>query len=787
MPTTNPVPSQDPSDLLFNAGKLDEVLNGTGTSFTDRLGTARRTVAGMNADFDAQLADAESDLNVYRADAAASAAQSLGYLNTIRTTSYGAYASDPATDPLGNPPNVGDEYFNTTSNLLKRFNGTTWQASDINTANLAASSGSSLIGYDTGTVQDVLDGSKSLQDYAALRTYTGRAKRIYITGLPVTAKPAGIAGSFQHDPTDTTSLEDGGTIIVGADGRRWKRDYIGAINVKWFGAVGDGIHNDMDAFAAAINIVPASGAVIEAKNGKWRIDGIVYITKSNITIDGEGSVFFGTTVYEPLFWCIPQSLVTSRRYFGDDYPSSWRNPSTNATLPFEGDPNTMMYEHVAENRLKNIEFRNITLDPSVNLGLFTAYSVDGIRVTGCDIRPAKNSATRFFFCQDVSISENTLGGYGIYVAFFFKCRDVTVHDNDIKSHILRALSFKGCYHIDRPIWEAIPFETYGYVPMDIRIYDNKFSAEHTDPSGPYANTNSVSIGFDNPGPTILTDPVALQGGNPIGFTTLDWRGSGIGYFVFDNEFDNKSIPSNRNQALDVGYPSANVVFTNNKLNNSIIVAVGIKKLNVSDNEFKANITTGPYISISRYTTSGLNIYPTSVSCSLNELHDPVGFAGVETPVIDIRAQGLEVFGNKIWNPKSNISHGVFLNPGTKNAQIYGNKLFATADSSPDVTILNAISSYANNILGAGNWVINENTGVSSEVSIGDHDIGKFLRAAQLGDLAFMNKTQFAISPPATATPYSNGDMTFQLTSDTSIAIRVRGSDGVVRSGSITLS
>jgi len=157
MPTTNPVPSTDPSDLLFNAGKLDEVVNGTANSFTDRLGASRRTVAGMNADFDAQLADAESDLNVYRADAAASAAETLGYLHTIRATSYGAYASDPATDPLGNPPTVGDEYFNTTSNLLKRWNGTTWQASDINTANLAASSGSSLVGYDGGTVQDVLD------------------------------------------------------------------------------------------------------------------------------------------------------------------------------------------------------------------------------------------------------------------------------------------------------------------------------------------------------------------------------------------------------------------------------------------------------------------------------------------------------------------------------------------------------------------------------------------------------------------------------------------------------
>ena len=256
MPTTNPVPSTDPSDLLFNAGKLDEVVNGTANSFTDRLGVARRTVAGMNADFDAQLADAESDLNVYRADAAASAAEALGYLQTIRATSYGAYASDPATDPLGNPPTEGDEYWNTTAKLLKRWNGTTWQASDISTANLAASSGSSLVGYDGGTVQDVLDGAKSLQDYAALRAYTGRASRVYITGLLGTAKPAGIAGVFQYDPTDTTSADNGGTIIVGADGRRWKRDFSGAVYVKWFDVTGGLSVDETLKIQAAVNANP---------------------------------------------------------------------------------------------------------------------------------------------------------------------------------------------------------------------------------------------------------------------------------------------------------------------------------------------------------------------------------------------------------------------------------------------------------------------------------------------------------------------------------------------------
>ena len=295
MPTTNPVPSTDPSDLLFNAGKLDEVVNSTANSFTDRLGVARRTVAGMNADFDAQLADAESDLNVYRADAAASAAEALGYLQTIRATSYGAYAEDPTTDPLGNPPTEGDEYWNTAAKLLKRWNGTTWQASDINTANLAAPSGSSLVGYDGGTVQDVLDGAKSLQDYAALRAYSGRATRIYITGLLVTKKPAGIAGQFQYDPTDTSSIDNNGTIIVLNDGRRFKRDFSGALNVGWFDLTDGGVVENVTAVQAAID---TGHPVLTYPSGTYKVTGAVL--KSYQKHFGNGTVLTSTgSIFTP--------------------------------------------------------------------------------------------------------------------------------------------------------------------------------------------------------------------------------------------------------------------------------------------------------------------------------------------------------------------------------------------------------------------------------------------------------------------------------------------------------
>lgn len=51
--TGNPVPSIDPRDLDDNAKHIDELTNSTLPTFVDRLGTTRRTLAGIEADADA--------------------------------------------------------------------------------------------------------------------------------------------------------------------------------------------------------------------------------------------------------------------------------------------------------------------------------------------------------------------------------------------------------------------------------------------------------------------------------------------------------------------------------------------------------------------------------------------------------------------------------------------------------------------------------------------------------------------------------------------------------------
>ena len=57
----------------------------------------------------------------------------------------------------------------------------------------------------------------------------------------------------------------------------------------------------------------------------------------------------------------------------------------------------------------------------------------------------------------------------------------------------------------------------------------------------------------------------------------------------------------------------------------------------------------------------------------------------------------------------------------------------------------------------------------------------------LGTLAFQSAEAVVLKPQASVTPVGIGDMTFQLTNDTTLVVKVKGSDGTVRSATLTLA
>lgn len=157
--------------------------------------------------------------------------------------------------------------------------------------------------YDSGTnersVESILDTVVPITDYTALRNYTGRATQVRIT-------TPGIAGFFYYDSADTTSVDNGGTVIVSSNGKRWKRMFEGAVNVFWFMTAaqiadvvsGAALLDVTAAIQAALNsAVTASapfgiqekfrGVSLYCPRGRYRITGGV-TGKAGTSIIGDG-------------------------------------------------------------------------------------------------------------------------------------------------------------------------------------------------------------------------------------------------------------------------------------------------------------------------------------------------------------------------------------------------------------------------------------------------------------------------------------------------------------------
>lgn len=85
------------------------------------------------------------------------------------------------------------------------------------------------------TADNLLVQSGAIQEigtYALLRAYRGPSTALYLRGASNIFD--GAHGMFRVDSSDTTSADNGGTILVDAIGRRWKRDWSGEPEMIWF-------------------------------------------------------------------------------------------------------------------------------------------------------------------------------------------------------------------------------------------------------------------------------------------------------------------------------------------------------------------------------------------------------------------------------------------------------------------------------------------------------------------------------------------------------------------------
>lgn len=218
-----------------------------------------------------ELAAAVSAVNA--GVSAANAKTSETIANNAVSPFLGALPTVPTTRRDGSPLQAGDTYLNTSTGLEYIYRSGAWVVRNLDGALLSTPIGSSLIGRN----MPILTKMSDLLAYSK----TSTAKQVYLSGY-YTHGDVNI-GVYSLDESDTTSASNGGTVVVANDGGRWKLSYNGVLNVKWFGAKGDGVQDDSPFIQKAVN----TGSVFFPK-GDYKVVTSIQLPAANMKLYGEG-------------------------------------------------------------------------------------------------------------------------------------------------------------------------------------------------------------------------------------------------------------------------------------------------------------------------------------------------------------------------------------------------------------------------------------------------------------------------------------------------------------------
>lgn len=124
----------------------------------------------------------------------------------------------------------------------------------------------------------------------ALATATGLVDNgIYFTYARATEEDGG-AGFWRYDSASTATA-NGGTILAidGGGAGRFFRLYSGAINVRWFGALGDNTADDTSEIQAAYTAIPSTGGTVFWPDGTYKTSSVIVVKANTRTLFSAGA------------------------------------------------------------------------------------------------------------------------------------------------------------------------------------------------------------------------------------------------------------------------------------------------------------------------------------------------------------------------------------------------------------------------------------------------------------------------------------------------------------------
>lgn len=337
VPTNNPIPSEDPSDLKFNAGKIDEEVNGSSDYYIDRFGAQRLTNTGRNNQFQDSQTKREYDFQQFLLNS--------GY------QFLGDYESGPYTiDARNQIIRYQNEFWRLNASTMPPYtttgiNVTSWaidvthlasvgdaalrtELASINGATLSLSQVATAYGLDFSLGGVWQAGATSSVDnwwWYNNKIYTGGSGNL--PSIPS-------APWYPIRPGHKLNLTD----FITSKGTT---DILDVVDWQW-------------AFdSAALNIAAGYSGVIEMDAREYQVSGQEYVIWQGVGLEGPRSALFGpdivgcavlyitTTPSAPLFYCYGAQTL---RNFGMFYATQEYNVplasliDMNVTFYFKADP-----------------------------------------------------------------------------------------------------------------------------------------------------------------------------------------------------------------------------------------------------------------------------------------------------------------------------------------------------------------------------------------------------------------------------------------------------------------
>lgn len=265
--TGNPLPSKDILDLYDNSETIDNFVNSQQDEIPDRFGTKRLTLAGLIK----RSMALRNEINDFSGALTFKPEWSDVPMNVSEGVGGDGGALNLQAEALGNRSEINKI---TSREALRRtyqevglnlVEGSFEQGGTLNTVTdiiLEEKTGKSyswsgsfpkvvakgslptgseyFLPRSIDSLHLLLNksdgwGNIGVATYSYIRNYSGDMSIINCSGRGNVFDES--HGIFFRDDTDVTSLDDDGTVFIDRIGRRWKRQYSGAVNVRWFGAI----------------------------------------------------------------------------------------------------------------------------------------------------------------------------------------------------------------------------------------------------------------------------------------------------------------------------------------------------------------------------------------------------------------------------------------------------------------------------------------------------------------------------------------------------------------------